>query len=59
MYTGLKHKFDQNPELKDRLIATRHKIIYQHDDTDLYWSDGGKDGKGKNRMGILLMKLRE
>lgn len=59
MYIGLKHKFDQNPELKDKLMATRDKVIIEHDDTDLYWSNGGDSGKGKNRMGFLLMKLRD
>ncbi len=30
----------------------------QHTENDAYWGDGG-NGKGKNRLGYLLMELRE
>jgi len=39
-------------------METGEKHIIEHFEADRYWSDGG-DGTGKNRMGHLLMKLRD
>lgn len=58
MYKGLKMKFDQNPTLKDKLLATGHtKLVEGNNWNDTYW--GVCKGKGKNKLGNLLMKLRE
>ena len=57
MYDGLKRKFKTHIELRDRLLATGEAILIEHTHKDSYWADGG-DGKGKNRLGILLMRLR-
>lgn len=57
MYRGLQAKFTQHPELGELLISTENKILVERADTDSYWGDG-KDGKGKNRLGNLLMQLR-
>ncbi len=32
--------------------------LVEHTANDAYWGDGG-DGNGKNRLGSLLMKVRE
>ncbi len=58
MYEGLRAKFSQNKELKDKLLATGQAKLVEHTDRDKYWGDGG-NGEGKNRLGILLMKLRD
>jgi len=58
MMEGLRHKFNTHKDLKHRLLQTGDQPIVEHFAADAYWSDGG-DGSGKNRMGVLLMKLRD
>ena len=54
----LKYKFDQHPILKENLLNTGLRPIIQHTRADDFWGDGG-DGSGENKLGKLLMKLRE
>lgn len=54
----LQAKFSQHPELKSLLLSTGESKIYEHSPTDSYWGDG-EDGKGLNRLGCLLMELRD
>jgi predicted NAD-dependent protein-ADP-ribosyltransferase YbiA (DUF1768 family) len=35
----------------------RAKIV-EHTANDFYWADGG-DGSGLNKLGLMLMKIRE
>lgn len=58
MYEVLKAKFMQHNELATLLIDTGDKKLIEHTENDTYWGDGG-DGKGKNKLGKLLMKIRE
>jgi ribA/ribD-fused uncharacterized protein len=58
MYNALKAKFGQNEDLKKYLLETKGYTLIEHTKNDSYWGDGG-NGKGKNRLGILLMKLRK
>lgn len=58
MYEALKAKFTQHLDLKELLLETEGKILIEHTENDNYWGDGG-DGKGKNKLGKLLMKLRD
>lgn len=58
MYDGLKLKFTTHADLKKQLLDTGDRQIIQHTRNDKYWGDGG-NGTGKNRLGILLMKLRD
>ena len=58
MRTALFAKFTQHPELRALLLATSDAVIVEHTKNDGYWGDGG-DGNGKNRLGELLMELRE
>lgn len=58
MYEILKAKFDKHPKLTELLLATGDAYLVEHTDRDAYWADGG-DGKGKNRLGQLLMRIRE
>ena len=57
MLSGLRLKF-ANPELKELLISTGKKKLIENSPYDKYWGIG-PNGKGKNRLGELLMQLRE
>lgn len=58
MLQVLRMKFSQNPEIAKELLATGDAILIKHTRNDDYWADGG-DGSGKNKLGLLLMKVRE
>ncbi|OWP78908.1 NADAR family protein [Flavobacterium oreochromis] len=58
MYEVLKAKFTQHQELKELLIQTKDAILVEHTENDSYWGDSG-DGSGKNKLGKILMKIRE
>jgi N-glycosidase YbiA len=58
MRVALRAKFTQHEELRALLISTGSEEIVEHSTHDGYWGDGG-DGTGKNRLGKLLMELRE
>ncbi len=57
MAKALKAKFTQNPDLKTLLLGTETKKLEEASPTDSYWGTG-KNGKGQNRLGVLLMELR-
>ena len=58
MLQALRMKFSQNPEISKELLATGDVILIEHTQNDAYWADGG-DGSGKNKLGLLLMQVRE
>jgi len=58
MLTVLRAKFQQHPELSELLLATGDAYLVENTSRDAFWADGG-DGKGKNRLGNLLMQIRE
>jgi ribA/ribD-fused uncharacterized protein len=51
-------KFTQHPALRSLLLSTGDAELIEHTKNDRYWGDGG-NGNGKNRLGQLLMELRE
>lgn len=51
-------KFTQHPDLTEKLLATGNSLLIEHTANDRYWGDGG-DGTGLNRLGQLLMAIRE
>ena len=58
MFKALQAKFTQHKDLKELLLSTKNRELVEHSPYDSYWGDGG-DGSGKNKLGILLMKLRK
>jgi hypothetical protein len=58
MYEVVQAKFTQHEELKVLLLSTGTATLIEHTENDDYWGDGG-DGSGKNKLGKILMQLRE
>jgi ribA/ribD-fused uncharacterized protein len=58
MYEAVKFKFFQHLDLKKELFLTQGALIIEHTKNDSYWGDGG-DGTGKNRLGAIIMKVRD
>jgi ribA/ribD-fused uncharacterized protein len=58
MYTALKAKFSQHRKCRDTLLDTGEAKIIEASSRDAYWG-WGANRLGKNRLGVLLMKLRE
>ena len=58
MYVALYAKFTQHEHLRKLLLETGDRKLIEHTSRDSYWGDGG-DGSGQNKLGKLLMKLRE
>lgn len=58
MYEAVKAKFIQHIDLAQLLLETKDSKIIEHTENDDYWGDGG-DGKGKNMLGKILMKVRD
>jgi len=58
MLRALRAKAEQHEEFREVLLSTGQAVIIEHTENDSYWGDGG-DGSGKNRLGKLLMKVRE
>ena len=69
MLNGLRLKFTQNPELKNKLIATGIKTLYEANKFDDFWGikfdienaqkPENKSKYGKNMLGELLMVVRK
>ena len=58
MLKALRCKFEQNSQLRDKLLGTGDKTLIEHTHNDSYWGDGGGGGKGLNKLGQLLMIVR-
>lgn len=58
MREALYAKFTQHANLRTLLLSTGEARLIEHTRNDSYWADGG-DGSGKNRLGILLVELRD
>ena len=57
MLAGLRAKFQQHPDLKELLVHTGNRQIIEDTKTDAFWGSG-HDGRGLNRLGALLMRVR-
>lgn len=57
MRHALLEKF-QHTDLKELLLGTDGRLLIENSPFDSYWGCG-PDGDGKNRLGVLLMEVRE
>ena len=59
MLKALRLKFSDScsVHLRDKLRSTAEKQLVEHTSNDSYWGDGG-NGTGQNKLGKLLMKVR-
>lgn len=57
MAKALRAKFDAHSEIKALLLSTGDEPLIEEAMRDAYWGEG-HDGRGKNRLGALLMELR-
>ena len=58
MYEIVLAKFSQNPQLREKLLATGDVPLYEGNTwNDFYW--GVCRGKGKNALGKILMRVRQ
>jgi ribA/ribD-fused uncharacterized protein len=58
MLEAVRAKFSQHDDLKAILLGTGDAKLVEHTYNDAYWGDGG-DGSGKNRLGLILMQVRD
>jgi ribA/ribD-fused uncharacterized protein len=57
MARAVRAKFEQNTRLRNQLLATGVEELRHESNHDLYWGCT-RDGRGKNRLGVILMDLR-
>jgi N-glycosidase YbiA len=57
MTEAVRAKFTQHDELRGILLSTGDAKIVEHTEHDDFWGDGG-DGRGKNMLGQILMRIR-
>ncbi len=58
MLRGIPAKFHAHATVKELLLSTGHEEIVEKTTGDAYWGCGS-DGDGKNRLGIILMRVRD
>jgi hypothetical protein len=58
MLEALRSKFTQHPDLAFKLNSSGERLLVEVTTNDEYWGDPG-DGSGQNRLGQLLMQVRE
>lgn len=57
MLEGLRAKFTQHTILREKLLSTGNARLHEDNPWDKYW--GYSKGKGLDRLGKLLMQVRE
>ena len=58
MEKAVMEKFKQNKEIREVLLSTDQDSIVEKTTDDYYWGCG-KDGSGQNKLGKILMRVRE
>lgn len=57
MYKAVLQKFRTHEDIKSILLSTGEELIIENAPGDYYWGVG-RDGTGKNKLGLTLMKVR-
>ncbi len=57
MLRTVRAKFQQNPELGSKLLATGNATLKENSPYDAYWGVG-RQGNGQNQLGVILMTVR-
>eukprot|EP01043_Picozoa_sp_COSAG02_P010029 COSAG02_NODE_346_length_24113_cov_13.213001_19_plen_740_part_00 len=58
MRTAIRAKFTQSTELRELLLSTGAHPLVQLKPDDQFWGSG-RNGRGQNMLGVLLMELRD
>lgn len=58
MRKGVLQKFKTHVQIREILLATGDEQLVENSPIDYYWGCG-KDGSGKNKLGQILMDVRE
>jgi len=58
MRRALRAKFGTHVDARDLLLSTGDEPLLEASPEDFYWGTG-RDGTGLNRLGVLLMELRQ
>lgn len=56
--TAVREKFESYSKLEKLLLSTGDEELIEANPDDYFWGEG-KDGSGKNMMGLILMETRE
>ena len=57
MQQAVLKKFETHADLREILLSTGDEEIVENSPIDYYWGCG-KDGSGKNKLGLILMTVR-
>ena len=58
MYEAVLRKFETHPDIRDRLLGSGDEDIVENARGDYYWGCGA-DGTGQNKLGNILMAIRD
>ncbi|HEY9607534.1 MAG TPA: NADAR family protein [Allocoleopsis sp.] len=58
MRKAVLRKFETHADIREVLLATGDELIVENAPHDYYWGCGA-DGSGKNKLGQILMEVRE
>ncbi|MBE9182114.1 NADAR family protein [Oculatella sp. LEGE 06141] len=58
MRKAVLQKFKTHADIREILLATGNEVLVENSPIDYYWGCG-KDGSGKNKLGQILMEVRE
>lgn len=58
MRKAVLQKFRTHADIREILLATGDEVLVENSPIDYYWGCG-KDGSSKNRLGQILMEVRE
>jgi N-glycosidase YbiA len=57
MRTAVRQKFITHADIQAILLSTGDQLLVENSLIDYYWGCG-KDGSGKNKLGLILMEVR-